>query len=106
MIISGQRNLRLGDAELVDSFADDLDRAIDVLAADSLDLVGRRSLVDQFEAALEVEAELGRHSRDDHSRERNQADDEGEHEEMSTSFRHLAAQPSGVRTISRPPSSS
>jgi hypothetical protein len=70
------RDLGLGDAELVDPFADDLDRRVDVAARDFLGLAGRRRLVDELHPALEVEPEAGRLGRDDQGREQHQAQHE------------------------------
>ena len=53
-------DLGLGDAEGVDAVADDLDRAVDVLAGDLGHLRGRPALVDELGAAAQVEAEHGR----------------------------------------------
>ena len=100
------RDFGLGDAELVDPLADDLDRAVDVAAADFFDLAGRRALVDELDAALQVEAELGLLVGDDHARDDDQPEHEEQYEELPATTPHVLAQLSGVRTISRPPSSS
>ncbi len=51
-------NLRLGNAERVNSLAHDVDRLIDRLTSD-LGLFGRLRLVDQRDAALEVQPKHG-----------------------------------------------
>ncbi len=58
-----------------------LDRAFDVVAADLFDLAGGRALVDQFDAALEVEPEPGRLVGDDQGGDDDQPEDEEQHEE-------------------------
>ena len=82
------RDFGLGDAELVDPLADDLDRVIDVFAADFFRLAGRRALVDELDAALEVKAELGRLAGDDQRRDADQAKDKEQDEEVFAPFAH------------------
>ncbi len=106
VVLAEAGDLGLGDAELVDPLADDLDRAFDVGAGHFLDLPGRRALVDQLDPALEVEAEAGRLAGDDEAGDDDQAEDEEQDEQVFAPGPHAQPQLSGVRTISRPPSSS
>ena len=71
----------------------------------SFDLAGRLALVDELDAALEVEAELGRLVGDDQRRDDDQPEHEEQDEEVAAPVAHRS-QPSGVRTSSSPPSSS
>ena len=59
LVLARARDLRLGDAEGVDAVAHDVQRALQRLGVDRR-LLGRLALVDELDAALEVEAELRR----------------------------------------------
>jgi hypothetical protein len=92
LIGSLARDDRLGDAELVDALAHDLDRAVEILLCD-LPTLRRLRLEDDLEPALEVEPEgrllVGRRARDreqGYARERRR--DEAEQDEMSTPVGH------------------
>ncbi len=83
------RDLRLGDAQLVDSFADDLDRGVDVRSRDFRHLPGRGRLVDELDAPLQVEAEAGLLVGDDDAREDGQPEHEEQYEEMAAPLPHV-----------------
>ena len=86
--VAGLQQLRLGDAEGVDALAHDLQRALERLLRDGR-LLGRRlALVDELDAALEVEAELGVLLRDDVERPGDQAEDDQQDEERAAAFGH------------------
>ena len=100
-------DLRLGHAEGVDALAHRLDRVVDRLLGDLGDLRGRARLVDELDAALEVEAELGvlgeRSAGQDHQqREHEQCRDGAEDRQIADAVAHSR----GVSTRSSPPSSS
>ena len=78
---------RLGDADLVDALAHDVQRAVDGVAGDRR-LLGRLGLVDERDAALEVEAQARRLRRDDRQRRHQQAGDEKQDEEVATTVGH------------------
>ncbi len=100
------RDLGLGDAQGVGPLADDLDRAVHVLALD-LGVLGRRAaLVDELGAAAQVQAELRVLGIDHGQGRQRQAQDEGEDEEVAAAAAHAGGSYSGVRTSSSPPSSS
>ena len=107
LVRPGTLDLRLGDAEVVDALAHDVDRAVDRVRRDRR-LLGRLGLVDQLDAALEVQAALGRLGQDDRQRAGQEQADEQQDAEVPGAVVHqdaLAAL-TGVRTISSPPSSS
>jgi hypothetical protein len=107
LVRSGALDLGLGYAEGVGPLADRVDRVVDRLRRDLRDLRGRPALVDELDAALQVEAEAGglrqRRARDDHEqREREQRRHDAEHDPVATRIGHEL----GVSTRSKPPSSS
>ncbi len=59
LVLAGLEQLRLGHAEGVDAVAHDVQRPLERLAGDRGLLGGRLALVDELDAALEVQAELG-----------------------------------------------
>src|SRR5262249_48190212 len=79
-------DLRLGDAERVGPLPDDLDRPVDVVAADGRVLRGRSGLEDQLGAALQIEAQgrlLGRH---DDARPDHEQGHEGQNEDVASAI--------------------
>ncbi len=102
--------LGLGDDELVDAVAHDVDRAVKRLLRDLGLLLGRPRLVDELDAALEVEAELRRLGEDHRQRCGEQAHDREQDEDVAAAIGHesggLGAYLDGVRTSRSPPSSS
>ncbi len=87
LVLARARELGLGDAEGVDAVAHDVQRALERLGVDRR-LLGRLALVDELDAALEVEAELGRLGQDRDRGSRDQAEDDQQNEEMATAFGH------------------
>ena len=115
LLAAEQLQLRLGDAERVDAVAHDLQRAVQRLLVDRRLLRGRLALVDELDAALEVQAELRRLRRDDHRGGGDQSEDQEQDEQRAAAIGHgpggrVSAKRSdyrdGVSTSSSPPSSS
>jgi hypothetical protein len=107
LVRPGALDLRLGDAQCVGALADRLDRVVDRLRRDLRHLRRRAALVDQLDAALQVEAEarllLERAARNDQQRRQHeQAGNGREDREVSSAACHYL----GVSTTKRPPSSS
>jgi hypothetical protein len=103
---AGALDLGLGDAQRVDALAHRLDRVVDGLRRDLRDLRRRLALVDELDAALEVEPELGvlreRRPRDDHQqRQHEQSGDDAQDRQVAGTACHR-----GVSTSRSPPSSS
>jgi hypothetical protein len=103
---AGALDLGLRDAERVDPLAHRLDRVVDRLRRDLRDLRRRLALVDELDAALEVEPELGvlreRRPRDDHQqRQHEQRGDDAQDRQVAGTACHR-----GVSTSRSPPSSS
>ncbi len=105
LVVAEAGHFGLGDAELVDPLFDDVDRVFDVFTGDRFTFVGRLTLVNELEAALEVEAELRFLDSDDDARGDHEPEHEQQNEEMPPPGTH-GAYPSGVRTSRSPPSSS
>ena len=57
LVAARRLDLRLGDAQLVDAVAHDVDRSLERVLGHRLRLRAREALVDELDAALEVEAE-------------------------------------------------
>ena len=70
LVAAGALQLRLGDAERVDAVAHDVDRAVQRVLVDRRLLLGRARLVDELDAALQVEPEPRRLRGDHHQRTR------------------------------------
>jgi hypothetical protein len=83
-----QRQLRLGDAERVDALAHDLQRPVQGLLVDLRLLRRGLALVDELDAALEVQAELGLLGRDDHRGGGDQPEDQEQDEQRAAAIRH------------------
>ena len=83
-------DLRLRDAELVDALAHDVDRAVDRILG-HLGLGGRRlGLVDELDAALEVEAQPRLLRRDDDGRGGDQARDQEQDQAVAAAVGHAS----------------
>ena len=82
LIGSLARDDRLGDAELVDALAHDLDRAVEILLRD-LPALRRLRLEDDLEPALEVEAERRRAEEREHDDPDDGGQNRGEDEEVA-----------------------
>ena len=80
-------DLGLGDAERVDALAHDVDRAVDRLGRD-LALRRGLALVDELDAALEVEAEARLLGRDHDHRRGQEAEHQQDHEEVASAGGH------------------
>ena len=87
LVLAGARELRLGDAEGVDAVAHDVERALQRLGGD-LRLLRRLALVDELDAALQVEAELRRLGQDRRGRPCDQTEDDQQDEQVAAAFRH------------------
>ncbi len=82
LVVAEPLDLGLGDTEAVDALADDVDRAVDRLGRD-LALRSGLALVDQLDAALQVEAELRLLGDDDDQRRDQQAERQRDHEQVA-----------------------
>jgi hypothetical protein len=87
LVAPGALDLGLGDTELVDALAHDVERPVDRVAVDRR-LLRRLGLVDQRDAALQVEAEAGLLRRDDEEGRRQEARDEQQDEEIAATVGH------------------
>ena len=87
LVLARARELGLGHAEGVDAVAHDVQRALERFGVDRR-LLGRLALVDELDATLEVEAELGRLGQDRDRGSRDQAEDDQQNKEMATAFGH------------------
>ena len=108
LVLARARELRLGDAERVDALAHDVERALERLRGD-LRVLGGLALIDEPDAALEVEAELRRVREQDGGRACEQAEDDQQDEKVAAAFGHEVPGRDyfdGVRTSKSPPSSS
>ena len=76
LVVARGLDLRLGHAELVDPVAHDVDRPVERVLRHVRGLRGRRPLVDELRAALEVESEPRRELRQDDRGRRDQPEDE------------------------------
>ena len=106
LVLARALDLGLGDAERVRPLADRLDGVVDRLRRDLGHLGRRAALVDELDAALEVQPEprlllQGAARNDQERRQRQQPGDCGEDREVSSATGHL-----GVSTTRSPPSSS
>ena len=81
-------DLGLADAELIDAAADDVERAVERLGRHRRHLLGRLALVDELDAALEVEAEPRRLGRDREQRRGEQTRDEKQDEAVAAAVGH------------------
>ncbi len=82
LILAGNQQFRLGDAELVDAVAHDLQRALKRFFGDHRYLLGRLGPVDQLHAALKIEAQAGLPGSDDRDRNGDQPEN-GEQDEKA-----------------------
>jgi hypothetical protein len=81
-------DLRLGDAELVDALAHDVDGAVDRVLRDLGLGGGRLGLVDELDAPLEVESQPRLLRRDDDGRGGDQARDEEQDQPVAAAIGH------------------
>ncbi len=95
LVAAGGLDLRLGDAQLVDAVAHDVDRPLEGILGHGRRLSARQALVDELDAALEVEAEnglLGLHcagyAGDHDQRADQQPDDDEQDEAISLAISH------------------
>ena len=98
LVLARARELGLGDAERVDAVAHDVQRALQRLGGD-LRLLGRLALVDEPDAALEVEAELRRVREENGRRARDQPEDDQQDEQMAAAFRHAKCSGETTSTV-------
>jgi len=88
LVGAGALDLGLGDAELVDALADDVHGAVERVLR-HLGLLRRGlALVDELDAALEVEALLGGLGHDDHEGRDQQAQDHQQDEAVASAVGH------------------
>jgi hypothetical protein len=110
LVGSGAQDLRLRDAELVDALAHDVQRALERVAGDLGGELGRLGLVDEADAALEIQALAGLLRHDDDGARDEQTRYEQQDEEVASAVGHGAGAVggylAGVRTSRSPPSSS
>ena len=98
LVLARARELGLGDAERVDAVAHDVQRALQRLGGD-LRLLGRLALVDEPDAALEVEAELRRVGEENGRGARDQPEDDQQDEQMAAAFRHAKCSGETTSTV-------
>jgi hypothetical protein len=91
-VAPGEQQLGLRDAEGVDPLAQEAEGPVERLLGDGGLRLGRLALVDELDAALEVEAELGLLRRDDRDRPGDEAEDQQEDEEIATAIGHGGGQ--------------
>ena len=81
--------LGLGDAERVDAAAHDVERAVERFRRDRRLLLRRLALVDELDAALEVETQFGLLGDDHHRRHGDEAEHREQDEEVATTIGHV-----------------
>ena len=87
LILARPVELGLGDAERVDAVAHDVQRALQRLCGD-LRLLGRLALIDEPDAALEVEPELRRVREENRHRTRDQPEDDQQDQQVAAALGH------------------
>ncbi len=88
LVVAGEQQLGLGDAERVDALAHDVERVLQRLLRDRRLLRRRLARVDQLHAALQVEAEHRVPARDRVDGPRDQREDGQQDEERAAAFGH------------------
>jgi len=81
LVVARLEELGLGDAERVDALLHEVDRPLHGIGVDHGLRRGRLSLVDELDAALEVQAELGVLGGDDCDRAADEGGDDEQDEE-------------------------